>query len=228
MQPAAETILGGAVWSAGRGRLQVRFIGRTGASLGAIVDALPEGPREVSWLRQIHSDAVLAAEAGCSGEGDALTTERHDLGLAIATADCVPVVVGGRSGLAVIHAGWRGIAAGVVARAVESVPVRAAEAVAWIGPSIGPCCYEVGDDVAAQVVAASSEQVVRAGPRGRAHLDLGAAVAAQLVALGVSRSERVDVCTRCDTRWSSYRRDGAAAGRNWTLAWLSRARARPG
>ena len=221
MQPAAETILGGAVWSAGRGRLQVRFIGRTGASLGAIVDALPEGPREVSWLRQIHSDAVLAAEAGCSGEGDALTTERHDLGLAIATADCVPVVVGGRSGLAVIHAGWRGIAAGVVARAVERLPVRAADAVAWIGPSIGPCCYEVGDDVAAQVVTASSEEALRAGPRGRPHLDLGAAVAAQLVALGISRSERVDVCTRCDDRLNSYRRDGATAGRNWTLAWLS-------
>jgi len=223
VQPAAETILGGPVWSAGRGRLQVRFIGRTGASLGEIVDALPDGPGEVSWLRQVHSDAVLVAEAGCAGEGDALTTERSDLGLAIATADCVPVVVGGRSGLAVIHAGWRGIAAGVVARAVETLPVRPLDAVAWIGPAIGPCCYEVGDDVAAQVVAASSGGVLRAGPRRRAHLDLGAAVAAQLVALGVEHSERVEACTRCDDRWNSYRRDGAAAGRNWTLAWLSAA-----
>lgn len=222
MQQADESILGAPLWRVRRGRLEVRFIGRTRATLDEILAALPERPREVSWLRQVHSDRVLTAAPGCPGEGDALTAGAPGLALAIATADCVPVVAGGEHGVVAIHAGWRGIAAGIVERALKALAGLGPAAGAWIGPAIGPCCYEVGEDVAARVVAASAADARLTGAPGAApRLDLAAAVTAQLTAGGVSHIERLGGCTRCDSRLSSYRRDGAAAGRNWTLAWLS-------
>lgn len=210
------------MWRARRGRLEVRFIGRTDASLAEVFAALPDRPPELAWLRQVHSDRVLAAAPGCSGEGDALTAAAPGLALAVATADCVPVVAFAEQGITVIHAGWRGIAAGVVPRALEALTALGPPAGAWIGPAIGACCYEVGEDVAARVVAASTPGARLPGAPGEpSRLDLAAAVAAQLTAGGVPRIERCGGCTRCDRSLSSYRRDGAAAGRNWSLAWLA-------
>ena len=93
----------------------------------------------------------------------------------------------------------------------------------WIGPAIGPCCYEVGDDVARRVQAASSEAVVLEGPRGRPHLDLVAAARVQLERNGVGDIRAIRACTRCDAGhlWS-YRRDGASAGRNVAAIWQDR------
>lgn len=90
---------------------------------------------------------------------------------------------------------------------------------AWIGPAIGDCCYEVGEDVAEQVVAASSAEVLtRRNPRP--HLDLAMASTVQLARGGIRQIHTIRVCTRCspDLLWS-YRRDGAASGRNFTFAW---------
>jgi len=198
---------------------EVRFAGK-GPRL-ALPEAarllLPAGRTPV-WLRQVHGRTVLAARAGCAGEGDAVVSRDGRHALVVATADCVPVLLAGDGVIAAAHAGWRGIAAGVVAATVARMAVPGASIVAWIGPAIGPCCYEVGEDVAARVVAASAPDVARPGPRGRPHLDLPAAVARQLASAGVRRVRRLDDCTRCrPERWWSYRREGRGAGRNLAL-----------
>ena len=172
-------------------------------------------------LKQVHGAKVVAAEAGLCGEGDALTSGRRGLALEIATADCVPVLLASEERFGAVHAGWRGIAAGVVARAVASLPEE--KLVAWIGPAIGPCCYEVEAEVAAAVAAAAPGAPVVATPsaRGRPRLDLVAAAEWQLRAAGVERVRSLDLCTRCHPEWLwSYRRDGAGAGRNLALVYF--------
>ncbi len=170
-----------------------------------------------AWLRQIHSATVLEARAGACGEGDALIARGGGLAATVAVADCVPVLLAGARGVAAVHAGWRGLVAGVVPAAVARLGAVAA---AWIGPAIGPCCYEVAEEVAAAVVAASAAGVRRAGPRGRPHLDLAAAAAAQLAAAGVGAATILRHCTRCRAEWlESHRRDAERAGRNLAAIW---------
>jgi YfiH family protein len=173
----------------------------------------------MSWVRQIHSDRVLEARvAGSAGDGDGLIVTSPGLAATVAAADCVPVLLAGSGVVAAVHAGWRGLAQGIVRAAAGRFPVSAA----WIGPAIGPCCYEVGGEVAAAVVAASGDAVLRPGGRGRPHLDLALAAARQLVAAGVEEIHVLRHCTRCRPEWlESHRRDGAAAGRNLASIWLA-------
>jgi hypothetical protein len=202
--------------------------------------------RPLAGLRQVHSDRVLAAREGLAGEGDALVTGTPGLALSVVTADCVPVILAGPAGpagssrapswtVAAVHAGWRGIVAGVVPRALDALAGRgvAPTAVAaWIGPAIGACCYEVDEEVAVRVASVSGAECVVPRPAGglhaggsdrlgRPHLDLVAAVRHQLTAVGVPSPRVVLRCTRCDagTLWS-YRREGKAAGRNYSFVWL--------
>lgn len=172
-----------------------------------------------SWLRQVHSDRVLDARPGLCGEGDALRVEGTGLAAVVATADCVPIVAIGERSVVAIHAGWRGLVAGVIGAAIGRLDPDP-ETVAWIGPAIGPCCYEVGEDVASAVVAASAAGVRRAGARGRPHLDLAAAATLQLRAAGIGRIRQIAACTRCRPEWLwSHRGDGPRAGRNLALVW---------
>ncbi len=183
------------------------------------------------------------------GEGDGLVARDRAVALAIVTADCVPVLLAGPAGIAAAHAGWRGIVAGVVpatvARLTPSAPSAtwamsapsatwamsaplapgggaAAECRAWIGPAIGPCCYETAPEVAERLAAASHAAVVSPGPAGRPHVDLQRAVRHQLEAAGVRRIEMVTLCTRCAAdRLHSYRREGRGGGRNHAFIWLA-------
>jgi hypothetical protein len=163
-------------------------------------------------LRQIHSAEVLAAaEEGCTGDGDALIATRPGLAVSIRTADCLPILLADprRGVVAAVHAGWRGTAGRIVAAAVnrmcgqhgcDSASIHAA-----IGPGIGPCCYQVGPEVARQF-----------GQEGTVHLDLAAANREQLLETGVvaSHIDTIGLCTRCRADlFHSWRRDGAAAGR---------------
>ena len=202
------------------------FLGRGVPARG---DALPRGllPGDVApaWLRQVHADGVREATAGACGEGDALVTDRPGIAATVATADCVPVLVASPGAVAAVHAGWRGIVAGVVAAALERLRDRGGldRSVAWIGPSIGSCCYEVSEEVAGRVGEAAGADVRRAGTGGRPHLDLAAAVAAQLGAAGVEHIVSVDLCTRCRPEWLwSHRRDGEGCGRNLAMIWRDR------
>lgn len=220
------------LWRDSGSGVEVRFAGRGPAgSRAAVLAALEGSSLPVRWAKQVHGCAVVPAagedralENGPSGEGDALVTAASGIALAIATADCVPVLLAAPGAIAAAHAGWRGVVAGVVPAAVAalrdrtggaSAPVRA-----WIGPSIGACCYEVGEEVAAAVAAASTPTVVEPRTGARPHVDISAAVRHQLRSAGVETVREVATCARCSDDWLwSYRRHGAQAGRNLAFIW---------
>jgi YfiH family protein len=210
-------------WQARAPGVEVRFTGR-GPRLGApaALARLQTAAPPAAWLRQVHSARVLPAAPGECGEGDALVTRRPGLALAVATADCVPVLLAAPDAAAAVHAGWRGVAAGVVPAAVADLGGDPRRLTAWIGPAIGACCYEVGYEVVASVAARSDAAVATPGPGGRPHLDLVAAARTQLHAAGVGAVHVVLRCTRCDPeRLWSYRREGPGVGRNWAFVWLT-------
>ena len=206
-------------WRGEREGVEARFVGRgPDADREATLAAIGEGGLAVAWTKQVHGAALREAAPGGCGEGDALATAATGLALAISTADCVPVLLASPRRIAAVHAGWRGLAAGVLAPAIAALGDPSAIH-AWIGPAIGQCCYEVGDEVAAAVVGATTAEVARPGPRGRPLLDLAAAARCQLEAAGVGSVALLVSCTRCDPRWWSYRRDGKGAGRNLAFVW---------
>ena len=196
------------------------------------------GVTAIQWLRQVHGtrciEATAASVSGETPEADAVWTRTAGIGIAVLTADCVPVVVAARDGSAVgvAHGGWRGLVGGVIAALVEAMPVAVEDTVAWIGPAIGPDAYEVGEDVAAAVrglpapavragTASGSDRLLRAGHRrGRYQLDLFGLTRTLLADAGVSRVETEALCTFTDARFYSYRGEGRT-GRMATVAWLA-------
>jgi len=162
--------------------------------------------------RQRHSPTVHRAETGVRDEpGDGLWTDEHELPLLALGADCVPIAIAaanGRPALAVVHAGWRGLAEGVVAAAVAAL--GGGSAAAAVGPAIGPCCYEVGPEVSSLFDSDLTH--------GRI-LDLWSAAERALRRAGVDRVERVDLCTRCNPElFFSHRRDGPVRGLQGVIA----------
>ena len=161
--------------------------------------------------RQVHGAELIevASEAsGVIGEADGLVVRGPGPVAGILTADCAPVVVAGEDGIALLHAGWRGLVAGVIQRGVEAL-ARAARA--WIGPSIRSCCYQVGPDVVEAFEAAGLP--VAAEDR----VDPADAARAALQAAGVASVASTDECTACSPRYFSYRRDGVT-GRQGAFA----------
>jgi YfiH family protein len=213
-------------WRDRLGDVQVLFTGRGPASekeeREAVLRRVEPGAPPVAWARQIHSALALPAVPGKCGDGDALWTREPGLALSVITADCVPVLLAGPGGLAAVHAGWRGIVGGVVPATLRQLGEPFADWTAWIGPAIGRCCYEVGEDVAEQVAAASGPEVVVPRPGGKPHLDLQAAVRRQLQEAGVGEVRVIDHCTRDHAEHLySYRREGKGAGRNMGFLWRS-------
>ncbi len=220
LDSAPESVADVAVWRGALGAARFLFLGRGAPPRGAEwpPGLLPPGVAR-GWLTQVHSARALDGAPGPCGEGDALVVRRAALAATVAVADCVPVLLAGSAGVAAVHAGWRGLAAGVIAAAVERL--GAVEA-AWVGPAIGPCCYEVSAEVAAAVVAASAPEIRRAGRGERPHLDLAAAARVQLERAGVGGVTLLRHCTRCRSEWlESHRRDGERAGRNLALIWIA-------
>jgi YfiH family protein len=216
------------VWGATRGDVEVRFVGRSGAttreeilsSVASVADVAGIAVPRLAWAQQVHGASVLAARPGLCGPGDALITAERGLALAIATADCVPVLLAAGATVAAVHAGWRGLVAGVIGAAVERLGHDASGIRAWIGPAIGPCCYEVGEEVATAIDGAGrGDAVLRRDARPRPHLDLHAAARLELAACGVRAVQALAICTRCSPALWSYRRDGTAAGRNLAFIW---------
>jgi YfiH family protein len=171
---------------------------------------------------QVHGNRVVvvadrpaAGETADAGSCDALVTKRTGVGLVVQTADCVPLLLAGDGAVAAVHAGWRGAAAGVVGAALEAfLPLAGdpASVRAWLGPSIGPCCYEVGPEVAGRF----PEAFARPSKDGKSFLDLAGVVREQLFQAGIppGSSSAHDGCTRCGgERFASYRRDKEHAGR---------------
>lgn len=168
-------------------------------------------------MRQVHEARVLEVDRpGEHGPCDALVTASPGLWLRVKTADCLPLVLWRPGRLGVCHAGWRGLALGVVEAAVHHMEHAGALRV-WIGPAIGPCCYEVGPEVAERF-----PHSWRPGPAGRPHLDLAGEAVRRLQALGVNSPLAAGVCTRCHQHLLfSHRGGGGRAGRNLSYASLS-------
>ena len=169
--------------------------------------------RSIAMGWQVHGSDVKEWDALPDGELDKVdghVTARDDLALLVIVADCLPVALAGGDRVAMVHCGWRGLAGGVLANAIALFDVPPAAAV---GPGIGPCCYEVGDEVRSQF----DERFAK----GRM-LDLRAVAEDRLRAAGVERIEHVDLCTSChEDLFFSHRRDSGVTGRQGGLVWRS-------
>jgi hypothetical protein len=190
-------------------------------------------PHTLALAKQIHGASVVEAAAAAGAEADAVVAragvrgEGMAAGVApppggfaagIRTADCVPVLLAdlATGDVAAVHAGWRGVVAGVVPAALAAF-APGSRVVAAIGPCIGGCCFEVGREVAGAIeVASGGARVVVREAKDKAYVDLRVAVRAQLVSRGVDAAHIEDVagCTKHEPeRFHSFRRDGAASGR---------------
>jgi len=178
----------------------------------------------LQWLcasRQVHGTDVQRVRA-CGGSGgeavpidaDGHATELKGVGMMVLTADCLPVALGSEGAVAMVHAGWRGLAAGVLEEGVRALGELGGggQVFAAIGPSAGVCCYEVGPEV--------HEACGGSHAQGR-NIDLRAIARDRLLAAGVSLLCEVRACTICDERFFSHRREGSKAGRQAGVAWLS-------
>jgi hypothetical protein len=172
-------------------------------------------------VRQVHSSrVVLAAGPGVQGQADALITGQAGFALAIRTADCVPILIAdpAHHAVAAVHAGWRGTADEILTKALAAMANRFGttpeKVFVAIGPAIGPCCFEVGPEVAVQF----------GHPAENKHVDLVEANLRQALSGGVPVS-RITIsgrCTRCEpTLFHSYRRDKEQSGRMLTaIGWI--------
>ncbi|HKP66891.1 MAG TPA: peptidoglycan editing factor PgeF [Casimicrobiaceae bacterium] len=185
-------------------------------------------PSPPAWLDQVHgADVVTLERSPCLGDdapcADAAVTRKHDVVLAIRVADCMPVLFASADGAAigVAHAGWRGLAAGVLERTIDAMRCAPAELIAWIGPCISAAAYEVGDDVYDAFVRrddAAASAFERSAP-GKWHADLVALALQRLAQSGVVNVTLSGFCTASDSqRFFSFRRDGAT-GRMAALIW---------
>ena len=203
-------------------------VGGEGAERGAAArERLREliGVRRLARGYQVHGTTVRIVRSAAEAEADGDTPHEHADGQATAlagvapivlSADCLPVALATSGSVAMVHAGWRGLAAGVLERGVQALReldgARSGEIFAAIGPGAGVCCYEVGGEVLA---------AFGLGARDGRKIDLRAIARARLLDAGVGQVADVDACTICDERFFSHRREGERAGRQAGVAWLS-------
>ncbi|MBV1879774.1 MAG: peptidoglycan editing factor PgeF [Pseudomonadales bacterium] len=165
---------------------------------------------EPLWLNQVHGSEVYLADVdrarGKEINADASYTDQPGIVLAVLVADCLPILMFSADGreVAVIHAGWRGLANGIIAKTVAQFRCR--ELNAWVGPAIGPCHYEVDQQV--KQAFGSATNFIETDNVGRWRFDLAKEAARQLRYSAVSQVVCERICTYCDQRYYSYRRDG--------------------
>ena len=188
----------------------------------------------VVTAKQVHGDTILRVSSGTgkrTGVGDGLMTDATNVFVGVMAADCVPLLFlePERKIVAAVHAGWRGTAAGIAARAIarlkEDYQIDPSALHVAMGPSIGPCCYQVGKEVAEQIGANWKEEMrgawIPEGAKGR--LDLRAVNEAQLVAVGVPRRQiqQLGLCTACNIeKFFSYRKEGKTGSQLSFIGWL--------
>lgn len=179
-------------------------------------------PAEPLWLTQVHGIAVAEGQGGCA---DASVAFAPGTVCTVMTADCLPLLLCDRAGTAVaaVHAGWRGLLAGVIEAAVARLRIPAAELLVWLGPAIGPQSFEVGEEVRTAFMAedAAAAAAFRPAPGGRWLADLYALARLRLARCGITAVYGGGLCTFSDAaRFYSYRRDGVT-GRMASLIWLA-------
>lgn len=189
-----------------------------------VLDALGRDDATFVSLKQVHGDDIVEVShlAGRSIEADGLWTRDKRAVLAVLVADCVPILIGDSRGRAVaaVHAGWRGTRAGIAAKMVARLAaagIEPADLQVALGPAIGPCCFEIDDDVAAQLREAYPDagDAVSVGTDGRTNADLWSLNRQSLLTAGVG-STQIDTlrtCTVCTPTFFSHRRDAGETGR---------------
>jgi hypothetical protein len=194
--------------------------GHVGENRHRLADSLERDPAGVVMGRQVHGTAlkrhdapqeprVYADVVKSPDEVDAHLTSSPDLTPLVMVADCLPVALVGPGGVAMAHCGWRGLAAGIVAEVAGAIDAKAAA----VGPGIGPCCYQVGEEVLAQF------EDLDGVANGRM-LDLTAVATTLLERAGVDAVESSGLCTSCNPElFYSHRRDGERTGRQAGLVW---------
>jgi len=189
------------------------------------------GLKRIFTLNQVHSSKVfvIKEELGDSErEGDAIVTGLKGIGIGVFTADCQPILLvdANASIMAVVHAGWRGTLSQITKRTLltmkEKYGVDPSNICAALGPSIGRCCYEVGEDVASLFKNRFEnwEKFLSKRSAPKYVLDLKEANRTGLSEQGVRNIEVMDVCTKCDTEFHSYRRDGKHVGKQLSFVGL--------
>ena len=181
-------------------------------------------PSEPHWLKQVHGTSVVRwDEANERIEADAMVGDQVGQVCAVLTADCLPVLFCNKAGtrVAAAHAGWRGLAAGVLESTVLAMGCEPRELIVWLGPAIGPQAFEVGKDVYDAFVNLENENAVAFKPHGNRWLaDLYQLARLALGRIGVSQVSGGGYCTYSDTkRLFSYRRDGVT-GRIASMIWF--------
>ena len=190
------------------------------------LQALLDLPGAPAWLHQVHGTGIVdAAGAGAGATGDGSWTDRTQVVCAVLTADCLPVLLCDREGrcVAAVHAGWRGLAAGVIEAAVSVLQTTSQDLLAWLGPAIGPRAFTVGEEVRAAFMAhdAGADEAFARQADGRLQADLYQLARQRLAGAGVDAIYGGDLCTLSDAeRFFSYRRDGVT-GRMASLIWLA-------
>lgn len=197
----------------------------------ALLRASAKLPAEPLWLEQVHGIHVVehsgqAATGGVPPRADAAVAFEPGHVCVVMTADCLPVVFADRAGtrIGVAHAGWRGLAGGVLEATVAALQVEPDQLVAWLGPAIGPDVFEVGPEVREAFIArdgANGDAFVR-NAAGRFQADLYRLARLALARVGVHRVSGGGRCTQREAaKFFSFRRDGGRTGRMATLAWLA-------
>ena len=190
-----------------------------------LAEAIGADPRSARMAMQVHGAVVAEAEPGDILETprtwepcDGLWSDRPGQAMLLLTADCLPVALARTSGsprLALLHVGWRGVLAGILEAGVAALAPGSVAAA--IGPGIGSCCYEVGEEVATPFREAFGDDVVRDGK-----LDLWTSAERALRAAGVEHVDRFDLCTACELeRFFSHRRDHGKTGRQGVIAYVA-------
>ena len=179
-----------------------------------------------AWLRQVHGVVVVEADPGRIAEADGSWTSTPGIACTAMTADCLPALFCNRDGtrVAAAHAGWRGLAAGVLEAAFESLDVAPADVLVWLGPAIGPQAFEVGPEVREafmQQHSVADEAFVPSQNPGKFMADIYQLARLRLAARGVTAVYGGGFCTVTDPRFYSYRRN-PRTGRFASLIWLER------
>ena len=179
-----------------------------------------------AWLRQVHGVSVVEANPGRIAEADGSWTSTPGIACTSMTADCLPALFCNRAGtrVAAAHAGWRGLAAGVLEAAVESLETEPADVLVWLGPAIGPQAFEVGPEVReafVQQLPSTAQAFVPSRNPGKFMADIYQLARLRLAARDVTAVYGGGFCTVSDPRFFSYRRS-PCSGRFASLIWLER------
>ena len=183
-------------------------------------------PSEPEWLEQTHSTVAVNVDITLNRNADASISHSKNQVLAILTADCLPIVITNTQGteIAAIHAGWRGLLAGVIENTIQSMTTPSTALMAWIGPHICKNCFEVGADVLSSFTGhgACSPSMIQASSNDKWRINLAEIATNILQSKGLHSVNNCHYCTFEDTqRYFSYRRSGNT-GRIATLIWLDR------